>query len=141
MTIMTQQEAEQQFADAMAAEGYGYQVIPTALHDDDWHAFKFPDGHNGSAKLNYGERIEGVVIDRRLGNSPSFVWRPANGVAHFTDTERRARAAEAATLLAAKMAKQAEARLAALQLYFSLTKPAKPPPMAGRKLAVLQLRE
>lgn len=133
MTIMTQQEAEQQFADATAAEGYGYQVIPTALHDDDWHAFKFPDGHNGSAKLNYGERIEGVVIDRRLGNSPSFVWRPANGVAHFTDTERRARAAEAATLLAAKMAKQAEARLAALQLYFSLTEATPDHPYLVRK--------
>ena len=58
---------------ALSARGYGDHHITA---DGEWHHFAFPDSKNGKkngeAKLTYGEKPDGVVIDHRNGNSPIF---------------------------------------------------------------------
>ena len=63
---LTVEQVEQMFAAAIADAGYGDHHIPA---DGQWHNFSFPDnspGHkSGSAKLTFGEEVEGVVDDAR----------------------------------------------------------------------------
>jgi phage/plasmid primase-like uncharacterized protein len=65
------------FADALQAQGYGWHLIPAT---SSWEDFEFPNNKqgrkSGSAKLNFGR--DGVVIDRRRGNKPIFVWKGQN---------------------------------------------------------------
>jgi phage/plasmid primase-like uncharacterized protein len=69
------QNFEWQFRDALFAKGYGDHHIPA---DAAWHHIAFPDSKrrkkNCAAKLTFGG--DGVVIDRRRGNSPIFIWKP-----------------------------------------------------------------
>jgi hypothetical protein len=69
------QNLEWQFRDALFAQGYGDHLIPA---DSEWHDFAFPgskrEKKNGAAKLTFDG--DGVVIDRRKGKSPIFVWKP-----------------------------------------------------------------
>jgi putative DNA primase/helicase len=132
---LTQEDVEQQFAQEMAAQNFGDHVIPA---DNEWHAFAFPDSKkgkkNGAAKLSYGEHPEGVVIDRRLGNSPVFVWRAKNGATVDCDIrERRTRAAADAKKLADQKTRREAARLRTLNRFALLPEAAKDHPYLSKK--------
>lgn len=106
------EQIELAFAEAMAAKGYGFHLIPA---DGQWYSFEFPGEteKKGSAKLT---AIEGVVRDWRQGLSPIYVW-PVGESGVEVDEGLADRIAAAA---AAKKAEQERVRIESLNLFVSL---------------------
>jgi putative DNA primase/helicase len=122
--MMTQEEAEEQFSQALEGQGYGSHHV--TANDDKWHGLELPgsddDEKTGGAKLHHGDDgIRGVVIDyRRKDKVPIFKWRPANGAAStLTDEERKAAADQSKKQAAEKKAEQERVRLESLGIYSS----------------------
>jgi phage/plasmid primase-like uncharacterized protein len=114
---MNREQAELAFSEWLSAEGFGEHQIPA---DAEWHNIALPDNRNGkktgSAKLVFGDRIEGVFKDFRSG--APIVWHPGNGAAaNFTDEERQAWAAENERKAHEKKEAQEAARKRAMTLY------------------------
>jgi phage/plasmid primase-like uncharacterized protein len=105
---------EFEFAQALEAEGYGFHLIPA---DGEWHDFGMPDQRrgrkSGAAKLTLDR--DGVVIDRRKGNAPIFVWR-GNG-AELTPEQREALAQQNAERAADIKRRQDAARKKVAESY------------------------
>lgn len=135
MTRLAVEDVEKQFAAAMAEQGFGEHFIPA---DEEWHHFAFPDSRNaktnGAAKLTFGERPEGVVIDRRKDTKPIFTWRPHNGATiHRTDAERQAAAVATGRKAAEKKALQEKSRAKALHDFISAPKASADHPYLKKK--------
>lgn len=115
---MTQEEVERAFGDWMELQGQGRPLVRA---NEDWMNYAPPGKKkaNSSAKLNYGEIIEGVYKDFKT-NTP-HVWRPANGeTAQFTDAERQRLKGEADERAAVEKAKHEAALQAAIDFYYGL---------------------
>ena len=100
------------FSDALAAEGFGDHHIPA---DGEWHDFAFPDSRrrkkNGAAKLTPGK--DGVVIDRRNGKQPIFVWK--SDATPLTPEQQQELARHNAQRAAEQQARQEAARQKAVE--------------------------
>lgn len=112
--ILTAEEVERQFSAAIEENDWGEHHIPA---DGDWHNFAFPGDRpgekKGSAKLTFGDPIEGVVKDFRRPGELLLVWQP-DGRADFS-TRARPRRDDAAA-----KARAEEVRLKLLNFYVSL---------------------
>lgn len=116
---MTQEEIELQFAEWLESEGQGHLHVPA---NADWINYAAPGDKkaSSSAKLTYGDTIEGVYKSFKTPDVPPVVWRPTNGHATFTDAERQHLRAEAAARDAEKRDAQKSAKEEALQFYAEL---------------------
>jgi putative DNA primase/helicase len=102
------------FSDALAAEGFGTHHIPA---DGEWHDFRMPGQRrakkSGAAKLTFGR--DGVVIDRRQGNKPIYVW--SGEIVELTPEQREALAQQNAMRAAELKRRQEEARQKAAEVF------------------------
>ena len=114
---MTKEEAELQFSEWLASQDYGEHEIPA---DGEWHNFALPDDRDGkkhgSAKLVFGDRIEGVFKDWR-NQTDLKRWTPNGASANLTDEDRQAAANERKRRKREKKEAQDKARKEALNLY------------------------
>lgn len=114
---MKPEQAEHEFSEWLLQHGFGEHHIPA---DSQWHNFDVPGDRpgskHGSAKLNFGDKIDGVV--RTFNGIDPIPWYPGNGAtANFTDEERQAWSAEIERKAREKKAAQEAAQIKAMNLH------------------------